>query len=131
MDNKKPASIKVLGNIFIITGILGFVSILWVPDVLKTTPLQILWFAWGLLFIVTGIGILNLKNWARILALVLVTIKAIQVFIGSINDTIILIKIYPESGTKYLGVSISIIVFVIGCGLIYYLLSPKLKEKFK
>ncbi len=127
MEKKRSVGVTVVGVLFIIfpvsniflAGILGYYY----------TPLQYLFRGFFVLYpVITGIGILLLKEWARKLAIIfaiLTTILAIFVCLAKsfINPEIFFKNVYD------LIANISMI--IIGSLLLYFFTRPKVKEQFK
>lgn len=128
MKNKKPIGIIILGLILIIIGLLGIAYVLKFPGVLKTVPKLIIWVLWTASFFIAGIGILSLKKWARLLAIVLVAVKTAQVTMGSIKDTRTLINISAEPSSIYVVIGMTIFIFIIGGWTIYFLSTSRVKK---
>ncbi len=131
MKNKESIVLKILGIVFIITGLLSVILLIQTSSAIKTVPWQLYWLIGSALFLIAGFGILSLKQWARILALVLVCIKTIQVSVGTARDTRILIENSADSLVIYSGIGMTLLACVIGFGIIYYLTRTKVKEQFR
>ena len=131
MKKKGSLLLTVLGILFILFGCINFLSIFLYSLAIISTLSLIYWIIYGVLFIITGAGILLLKSWARLLAVALVGIKMIQLTVGSIQDINIMVKKSVESIVIAAEIGLTIVFLGIGGGIIYYLASTKVKEKFQ
>lgn len=132
MKKKRAFLLTVLGILFIVLGSFSFITIF--PVLISTKqsiPILIIWIIYGLFMIITGVGILFLKAWARILALVYVGIKMIRLIVGSIRDINTMVQKSVEPVVIFSGIWLTIVFLIIGCGIIYYLASSKVKDQFK
>ena len=131
MKNKRPIGLIILGLILIIIGLLGIDYILKAPNIIKTVPKLILWVFWTASFLVAGVGILSLREWARILAIVLIAVKTVQVISGSIKDTRTLINISADPISIYVVIGMTVFILLTGGYAIYYLSTSRIKNLFK
>lgn len=130
----RPLGIKILGW-FEIIGVLVFWTWLFLraKHFFTVTP-QFFYFAtYSLLIFSTAIGLLLLKNWARILTIAFVAIKTITGSISSITDAYTLYTKSPmsKSGALLVGLILIVAFLGIGTGIIYYLTRPKVKKQFQ
>ena len=136
MDQKRPVGITILGiylllcvipSFFaaIIGGISGAYIIKSTLDVVLDIVMRILFITSPLICITTGVGLLRLKNWARLITMFLSPVLSFIVIgiSGIFLDTIIPPNIV--SLTIVLGT------VIISIGIIYYLTRSKVKEQFK
>lgn len=87
--------------------------------------MRILFISSPFLFLITGIGLLKLKNWARILTLFLSPALA---YVGVGFTGIILTFLIPDKIWTFI---FSITVIVTFLSIIYYLTRPEVKEQFR
>ena len=134
MKKKSSVGLLIIGVLFILQGLFGFRAIFLYPSIAK----NLLFLAYGTFYtmvvIITGVGIFLLKRWARIMALVLVAIKTIQLIAGIVNDIPMIKKsaefasIHPPISSLIIAI---IIILIVGGGFIYYLTRSKVKEQFE
>ena len=132
MAKKRSIGLTIVGVYCILSGLAGFVLALFL---MLKKPLFFVYFVYtmlyGLVVSFTGIGILRLKSWARIMALVLIAIQCIQGSVRSIRD----INKMREYGAPNFAINMSLFMLVIivgiGISIIYYLTRPSVKEQFK
>lgn len=134
MEKKRSVSLSILGILFILNGLGGFKTIFLYPAIVKNLVFLTYGVFYTVAVIITGVGILLLRRWARIMALFFVAIKTIQLIAGIITD-IPMIKKSAEFASVHPPISsliiATIIIFIVGCGVMYYLTRPKIKEQFK
>ncbi len=108
MDKKRSNGVIIVGIMLIISSIAGILGRYADWRLLIYIPLFI-----------SGVGILFLKNWARVLSILILTIFTIETFIILKNFSTPILIIMQAFGVIY---------FLF---LIYYLTRPKVKEQFK
>jgi len=128
MLKDKRIGIAVIGWIFIFGGAISSFTFLTFYRVLSTVALYN--FFYGLIMFIIGIGIVKLKRWARIMAIIFITIIIIQVSVGTLYD-ISIIRESAASEMLYLVYIVGIVFNLIAIGLIYFLTCPSVKKQFK
>ena len=126
MEKIRSRGVAFWGNVFVILGILyGVVNSarnIWRLDYVGLP----------ILYVVIGIGILGLKNWARITALVIAALLILSgildfpTWMRSINEM-------AHTGKGWFAISVFFFIFrfVVGLGTILFFLRPSVKEQFK
>lgn len=130
MLRNRSVGLTILGIFFILFGLLSFGPIFLLPSMSKNLPLLVYVALYGLVMFITGIGILRLKSWARIIALVLIVIKMVQVGAGTIVDINTMIRKSAGFGAVFGGIVVMVVGILVSIGLIYYLTRPSVKEQF-
>ena len=129
MSRKRSTGLTILGVFLILLGLSSF-GVLFL-----LMPKPILWsicvVIQGLFVFITGVGILLLKPWARIITLVLILIKMVQVGANSIIDINTMIRKSAGFGAVFGGIVMMVVGILIAIGFIYYLTRPSVKEQFK
>jgi hypothetical protein len=131
MNIKKPVGIIILGALFVLNSLFGYIYIFKTLKSGNPSQFQVYMLIWSGIFFVVGIGVIKLKKWSRILALILVGIKTIQMLIGSIRDTLTLLKISAEPIVITVAIITTILIVAIAGWIIHYLTRPNIIERFK
>ncbi len=132
MDKKRSAGVTVLAIFHFLCAVITVIPALFLglPDnpygrgPAAGLPLRIFLVINPLYFLVSGIGIMTLKNWARVLTAIVSPIESVMVFL-MIIDVLIL--------SKGQGVPVIIMylpIAVLFASICYYLTRPKVKELF-
>ena len=123
MEKKKPIGVTVFGIILLLS------SVPFLFALLLTGPRAGVFFipliAIPLICIITGVGLLKLKNWARMMTIFISPILSFIFF--TVPSEFLHDKLPP-------AIAWSIVILeagVISIGIIYYLTRPKVKEMFK
>ena len=130
MNAKPSIGIIIAGCLFIVSGVLGFITIINTPDTFKTLQVLFLRAIWSISLIVSGIGILYLKNWARLSAIIIIGIKISLTLWNSIKDLLTLRSLSSDQIVIYFGFCLIIVYVIIGFFGIYYLSSSSVKKQF-
>ncbi|MGQ9721872.1 MAG: hypothetical protein ACUVXA_11190 [Candidatus Jordarchaeum sp.] len=121
----RPAGVTILAILMILWGILvtifgvivlaaaGF-TLPWESGLVLILP--IIYTIWGIIYLIGGIGMLSLKNWARILAIIIA-------ILGLIGGILLLITI--------VGIIFGIIYIVFSIIIIWYLSQEEVKAYFE
>ena len=127
---KKAVGVIVLGVFLVVNSLLGIRG-LFLPPLMNPILIGI-WVILAVAMFFAGIGILLLKNTARILAIAVAGIQAMRGIVSSIIATNGMIKEPSISITFALtsGLLGFLLSLGIGAGIIYYLTQPKVKEQF-
>jgi hypothetical protein len=131
MSPKRSVGLKIIGFLFILVSLAGYLSIFIALPPTYPPHFQLYIIIWDTVFLFAGIGILNLKRWSRKLALFLIIIKSIQMFIGSLKDTVKLFKISAGPIVISLAIIATFLILVIGVCLIHYLTRPTIIDQFQ
>jgi len=128
---KRPVGVVVFGIIAIIIGSIIFYSI--IPLTKFTYPFylhSLPYFIVAILFILSGVGILKLKNWARILFFLLMIIWS---FFGLQASRYMQVYYLIYRKSHSLGPIIGWVVYFLlpSLAAFYYFTRPKVKEQFK
>ncbi|MDD5756931.1 MAG: hypothetical protein PHR23_06590 [bacterium] len=121
MNINKPLGIKIIGSFWIISGIAVYIEILQYfirpidSSVMELSPYDS---ARGILFIFLGIGIIKLRQWARIAALI---ISAVGIPVS------IYIIIFKEAVE---GLIVGVAPLIINCIVLYYFTRENIKNRF-
>jgi len=121
MNINKPLGIKIIGSFWIISGIAVYIEILQYfirpidSSVMELSPYDS---ARGILFIFLGIGIIKLRQWARIAALI---ISAVGIPVS------IYIIIFKEAVE---GLIVGVAPLIISCIVLYYFTRENIKNRF-
>jgi hypothetical protein len=126
-----PKGLLFLSIIFITSSIIGWYTVFIHQKMLYNIEMLILGTLSCMLFTIVGVGILELKKWARPSAIVLITLKTIQVVFGCARDTQTLLSIHAHLISIYFGIGLTVLFAIIGIASIIYLLSPNIIEEFK
>jgi len=131
MEKKRSKGITILASIIIISGVISIsLSLLTIYRYPRFIPSFLYVISWGTLIIASGIGLLKLKKWARILTLILVAIKMPQICIGSFTDVQRMFTNPVAIGTIMAAIGITLVSLMPGIIVLYYFTRPKVKEQF-
>ena len=129
---KRLKGLTIIAFLLIILGFFNLSSPFYCSYILQNIPYLIYSILYGLVAIIIGLGIFTLKKWARVAAIIVITISAID----AAYKTIIDIKRWGE-GQHELQITFllfSALLIMIAVGLwgiiLYYLTRPKVKEQF-
>lgn len=152
MANKKMIGITICGVLGIVIGFLhiGLLASYFYIRYTKQSLMvgvpsfhvslkQILWLLFSVFYIVAGWFLLSLKQWARLLMLILTGIYLFSLitstlvpFSFSIAKSLVQHRnSIPDSGIFFVILLTNIMIFFIFLFLLYYLNLPKVKEQFK
>jgi len=129
---KRFKGLTIIALVFILLGLFTLSSLFYHSYILRNIPYLIYFILYGLVPIIIGIGIFALKKWARIAAIIVITINAID----AAYKTIIDIKRWGaglhEFQITFLLFSAFLIIIAVGLWgiILYYLTRPKVKEQF-
>lgn len=118
MNNKRSIGVTLFGWFYIINGLAEFIEIIWhfiKPLDKSVEELNVYGPIIGILFISIGIGLLKLKEWARIAMLILASIAIV------VSPFLILSK--PTNNV--------IVILLFSCFILFFFTRPKLKEQFR
>lgn len=141
MDKKRSIGVTIFGIIVTLFGGLPIVGLLILflvsigkDDIVKILTLKndsisqtLFLFLAYLFFLISGIGILKLKNWARVILITLISINFIASLIGLCFS---IIKALKGNINLFYIISafISLLIFVF---VVYFFTRPKVKGQFK
>lgn len=133
MEKKRSVGIIVLGvfllinSLRIIAGLIFSIGIGMGPISLF---LALYLFGSGTVAIISAVGLLLLKNWARILTLILIVLNIIRASLYFIKGVNVSASFGGRQVLFPMAVELAIIV-IVGILIVCYLNSPKVKEQFK
>jgi hypothetical protein len=120
--------LRLISGLFIIAGIVPFVSLLWQ----KITPFLILYLSVNLIIMsVVAFGLLKLMSWARWLAMFLLIITLAQSMFGAIRDIKIMIVHSAGSISIVFALVLSALLWAVIALLIWWLAKSPTKLLFK
>lgn len=131
MKIKPTIGLKISACILILFGLSGFYPVTYTPVTVKTIPKLLLLVSWCTVLVITGVGILYLKKWARISATTLIAIKTIQSFVGSATDLHKLINHSADSIVIFVGIGLIVCILTVGSLSIYFFSRPVIKRQFR
>ena len=131
MNTKKPIGVLILGFLFIFVAVFGYILTFKTLSSANQKPFQVYVIIFDAIFLIGGIGLIQLRRWSRNLALILVSLKTIQLFIGGIIDTLTLINI--SSKTALISVAIIMTMLIVGIwgGIVKYLTREDIVKLFR
>jgi len=133
MEKKRSVGINILGIFFLLCTVPGCgVTIIAAmssgsPDLHIRLPLIIA----PIVFLASGIGIVLLKKWARILAIIISSAVSLTMFFVAYQSLAILSS-HPEWTASNVSFAISLLLGgLLFISIIYYLTRPTVKEQFR
>jgi len=131
MEKKRSVGIIVLGVFLLINSlriIAGLIFSIGMGPISLFLALYL--FGSGTVAIISAVGLLLLKNWARILTLILIVLNIIRASLYFIKGVNVSASFGGHQVLFPMAVELAIIV-IVGILIVCYLNSPKVKEQFK
>ena len=132
MEKKRSVGITIVGILFILNSLLS-VGFIFSLTASMNSVSAIVSIGWALILFLTGIGILQLRSIARMTAIALIVIQAINATARTIIDLNFMIQ--ELSSPKAATMAIGSLTLILGIGIciviVYYLTRPKVKAQFK
>jgi len=122
MEKKRSFGIIFLGNTILIGGVFSLIlSLIQFP---VNISIALFWLFLGIISLVVGRGLLDLKEWARIAEVILQCIGILYIVAVSIS---MIAKHGVDNLKSFFPLFVIVAIFTL---VIYYLTRPKVKERF-
>jgi len=129
MEKKRSKGVTILAVFFMLGGSFGVIGLFGAKTINPIATIIIL--VWLATAFSVGIGLLLLKQAARLAAMILITIQAIAGITRDVNDTIVMAQNMPLMSAIIIGAAGVVLSLGIAFAVIFFLTRPKVKEQFK
>lgn len=131
MNKKRSIGLTASGIICLVIAVYSFIYIFIAPDITRRTLLHVYWIMWGSSFFITGIGLISVKAWARVFALVLISISVVRLVLWSVRDVFLMVENSVDCVVILSWIGVVLVSIIMQCGFIYYLACDKVKKQFR
>lgn len=129
MSNKPAIILKILGLLFILTSLTS-IAAPWINKTSDNMLLVVYSISYAVIMFTTGIGLLRMWRWSRIVAIVILVIKLIELLFNSVKDINTMLNDPVGRAAIPIGIAICLIFVLIIGYLIFFLLRPTTKNQF-
>ena len=129
MKNNISIGLKLLGLFFVLFACFSMAT-LFLNKTTGNLLLVVYSILYALISFITAVGIFKLKPWARVVAILFLVVKMLEIIIGSFKDINAILGTHGGVKAVPAAIGLTVAFVVIDVLLIFYLMRPSIRAQF-